>query len=236
MDMKRFAYGTIVMVLVVLFFSGGAATLSAEDSIPSVARPQGIVQRYVTIDFNDVDINLFIKYISELTKKNFIVDREVSGKVTIISPTRISEDEAYRVFESVLEVHGFATVPSGSVIKIVPAVHARAKSIATLLESDRMLPEDKVVTQIVTLRHAGAEEVKNMLTPLVSRTAVMIAYGRSDMLIITDFHSNICACWRLSGLWTSPMKKRNWRFFPWSMSRLKVCPMPSASCSSPRPR
>lgn len=189
--MKRFAYGTIVMVLVVLFFTGGAVTLSAQDPIPSVARPQGIVQRYVTIDFNDVDINLFIKYISELTKKNFIVDREVSGKVTIISPTRISEDEAYRVFESVLEVHGFATVPSGSVIKIVPAVHARAKSIATLLESDRLLPEDKVVTQIVTLRHAGAEEVKNMLTPLVSRTAVMIAYGRSDMLIITDFHSNI---------------------------------------------
>ena len=67
-------------------------------------------QRFVTIDFNDVDINLFIKYISELTGKNFIVDRTVKGKVTIISPTRISEEDAYRVFESVLEVHGFTTV------------------------------------------------------------------------------------------------------------------------------
>ena len=76
-------------------------------------------QRFVTIDFNDVDINLFIKYISELTGKNFIVDRTVKGKVTIISPTRITEEDAYRVFESVLEVHGFTTVPSGSVIKII---------------------------------------------------------------------------------------------------------------------
>jgi general secretion pathway protein D len=190
--MKSFVYGTIILVLAVLFFfpAGGTTSLAADTNL-SVARPEGMVQRYVTIDFNDVDINLFIKYISELTKKNFIVDREVQGKVTIISPTRISEDEAYRVFESVLEVHGFAAVPSGSVIKIVPAVHARTKSIATLLDGDRMLPEDKVVTQVITLRHAGAEEVRNMLTPLVSRTAVMVAHSRSDILIITDYHSNI---------------------------------------------
>ncbi|MBM9536047.1 type II secretion system secretin GspD [Desulfobulbus alkaliphilus] len=189
--MKGFVYGTIILLFAVLVLPGNRATLSAAENNLSIVRPEGMVQRYVTIDFNDVDINLFIKYISELTRKNFIVDREVQGKVTIISPTRISEDEAYRVFESVLEVHGFATVPSGSVIKIVPAVHARTKSIATLLEDDRMLPQDQVVTQVITLRYAGAEEVRNMLTPLVSRTAVMVTHARSDILIITDFHSNI---------------------------------------------
>ena len=81
------------------------ATLSV---IPQAAAPAAVpqdngAQRYVTIDFNDVDINLFIKYISELTRKNFVVDREVKGKVTIISPTRISEDDAYRVFRKMLE-------------------------------------------------------------------------------------------------------------------------------------
>ena len=111
-------------------------------------------QRYVTIDFNDVDINLFIKYISELTGKNFVVDRSVKGKVTIISPTRISEQDAYKVFESVLEVHGFTTVPSGSIIKIVPAVQARSKSIATIREGQSFLSEDKVVPQIIPLAYS----------------------------------------------------------------------------------
>ena len=37
----------------------------------------------VSIDFNDVDIHLFIKFISEITGKNFIVDQRVKGKVTI---------------------------------------------------------------------------------------------------------------------------------------------------------
>jgi len=72
--------------------------------------------RYVTIDFDGVNIAVFIKYISELTGKNFVVDKAVKGNVTIISPTKISEQEAYSVFESVLEVHGFTTVPAGSVV------------------------------------------------------------------------------------------------------------------------
>lgn len=159
---------------------------------PKVAQQAGGAQRFVTIDFNDVDINLFIKYISELTQKNFIVDREVKGKVTIISPTRISEEDAYRVFESVLEVHGFAAVPSGSVIKIVPSVVARSKNIATLREGEMTSGgDDRVVTQIISLKYANAEEVKNLLTPLVSKTSVIISHAGSGMLILTDFQSNI---------------------------------------------
>jgi general secretion pathway protein D len=158
---------------------------------PKVVPQGGGAQRFVTIDFNEVDINLFIKYISELTQKNFIVDREVKGKVTIISPTRISEEDAYRVFESVLEVHGFAAIPSGSVIKIVPSVVARSKNIATLREGELPSGEDKVVTQIISLKHANAEEVKNLLTPLASKTSVLISHAGSGMLLLTDFHSNV---------------------------------------------
>jgi len=148
-------------------------------------------QRFVTIDFNDVDINLFIKYISELTGKNFIVDRTVKGKVTIISPTRITEEDAYRVFESVLEVHGFTTVPSGSVTKIIPSVQARSKSIETIIGDQLLYPEDKVVTQLIPLAHSDPEAMKRLLAPLVSKTSVVIAHTESGMLILTEFLSNI---------------------------------------------
>ena len=144
-----------------------------------ISQPSQKAQRFVTIDFNDVDINLFIKYISELTRKNFIVDRQVQGKVTVISPTQVSAEDAYRVFESVLEVHGYAAVPSGSVIKIVPSVEARSKSIATLQQGQRATGEDKVVTQIIELKYANPDEIKAMLTPLVSKTSVVLTYTKS---------------------------------------------------------
>lgn len=129
-------------------------------------------QQYVTIDFNDVDISIFIKYISELTGKNFIVDRTVKGKVTVISPTRMTEKDAYRVFESVLEVHGFTTVPSGPVIKIVPSVQARSKSIPTIREGEESSSEDKVVTRIIQMKHSDPDELKKILTPCFQRPAM----------------------------------------------------------------
>lgn len=184
---KILSHSTVRLVLVVLI----AVALPFSGTDPQAAPPKASVKRYVTIDFNDVDINLFIKYISELTKKNFIVDRAVKGNVTIISPSKISEEDAYRVFESVLEVHGFTTVPAGSVIKIVPAVQARSKSIPTIRRGDVFYPEDKVVTQIIPLVHTNADALKKILAPLVSKTSVMISHADSGILILTDVQSNI---------------------------------------------
>jgi general secretion pathway protein D len=147
--------------------------------------------REISIDFDNVDIMLFIKYMSELTGKNFVVDKAVKGNVTIISPRKISEAEAYRVFESVLEVHGFTTVPSGPVIKIVPAAMARTQNIDTLRTGSKEIPEDKVVTQLIPLKYTSPEEIKKALVPLLAKTSVMIAHTHSGMLIVTDTLSNI---------------------------------------------
>jgi len=148
-------------------------------------------KRFISIDFNNVDINVFIKFISELTGKNFVVDNKVKGKVTVISPSKISVKEAYKVFESVLEVHGYATVEAGKVIKIIPSPEARTKNIETLLKVRATSPEDKIITQIITLKYADASEIKKLFTPLISKSSVILAYSPTNMLIVTDFHSNI---------------------------------------------
>jgi len=148
-------------------------------------------KRYVTIDFDNVDIGLFIKFISELTGKNFVVDKSVRGKVTIISPTRISVKEAYRVFESVLEVHGFTAVPAGNIIKIVPAVQARSKNIETRLREEATDPEDRIVTQLIPLDYANPDELKKLFAPLISKSSVIASYTPTRMLIVTDVLSNI---------------------------------------------
>jgi len=148
-------------------------------------------EQFVSIDFNDVDISVFIKFMSELTGKNFIIDRRVKGKVTIISPSKISVREAYKVFESVLEVHGFATVKSGEVIKIVSSPEARTKSIETLMREESRSPDDKVVTQLIPLRYADPSEIKRLFTPLISKSSVILSYPSTNTLIITDVYSNI---------------------------------------------
>ena len=154
-------------------------------------------EQFVSIDFNDVDINVFIKFMSELTGKNFIIDRKVKGKVTIISPSRISVKEAYRVFESVLEVHGYATVEAGKVTKIVSSPEARTKNIETRLREESRYPDDKVVTQLVPLRYADTAEIKRLFAPLISKSSVILSYPPTNTLIITDVYSNITRLLRI---------------------------------------
>jgi len=148
-------------------------------------------EQFVSIDFNNVDINVFIKFMSELTGTNFVVDQRVKGKVTIISPSKISLNEAYKVFESVLEVHGYTTVKSGEVVKIIPSPDARSKNIETKLKEESAAPEDKIVTQLIPLKYADPVDIKRLFTPMVSKSSVILAYEPTNTLIITDVYSNI---------------------------------------------
>jgi len=154
-------------------------------------------ERFVTIDFNNVDINVLVKFISELTGRNFVVDNRVKGKVTIISPKKISVSEAYRVFESVLEVHGFSTVRAGEITKIIPAPDARSKNVETRLREESGIPEDKVVTQLIPLTYANADEIKRLFAPLISKSSVILAYAPTNILIVTDVYSNIVRLMRI---------------------------------------
>lgn len=147
--------------------------------------------KLVSIDFNNVDLNVLIKFISELTGKNFVIDQRVKGKATIISPSKISVAEAYKVFESVLEVHGFTTIQAGKIIKIVPSPDARSKNIETRLREESGLATDKVVTQLIPLKYATASEIKKLFAPLVSKSSIILDYPPTNTLIVTDVYSNI---------------------------------------------
>jgi general secretion pathway protein D len=165
-----------------------AAASSPSPSKSAISEQRG---RYVTIDFDNVDIQVFIKFISELTGRNFVIDDKVKGKVTVISPNKISIDEVYKVFESVLEIYGFTTVDAGEVTKVVLALDARGKNTDLRVKPEAVDPEDKIVTQILSLQYASPDEMKKVLDPLISKNSIILAYAPTGMLIITDVLSNI---------------------------------------------
>ncbi len=176
--------------VVVVMTLGLTVTIHAQQPGEKGAKPES--NKTISMDFDQVDIKVFIKFMSELTGKNFVVDDKVRGKVTVLSPTKISVEEAYRVFLSVLEVNGFTTVPAGKVIKVVPSVAARQKSVETLRAPGFVpRPDDRVITQIIPLLYADSQEIRKLLAPLVSKQGVMVAYAPTDTLILTDYQSNI---------------------------------------------
>jgi len=158
---------------------------------PAASAARKTSDKYVTLDFDNVNIEVFVKFVSELTGRNFIIDEKVKGKVTILSPRKIPLSDVYKVFLSVLEINGFATVPVGDMIKIVPSAVAREKSLETRYKKDNADSDDRMVTQIIALERANPDEVKRVLDPIIPRTSSVLSYPPSGILIITDYLSNI---------------------------------------------
>ena len=144
----------------------------------------------VTLNFRDMDINDLISLISEITQKTFVVDPRVRAKVTVVSSSPLNPEQVYDVFLSILSVHGFAAVPSGAIIKIMP--ENLAKSEKTPVLDTRSSEEiDSLVTQIVKVEHISAAQLIPILRPLVPQQGHLVAYPSNNTLIISDRAPNV---------------------------------------------
>jgi general secretion pathway protein D len=181
----------LILSLVFLFVFFPAAGFAQEESKSGQQESTSGKPAYVTMNFKDVDLQVFIKFISELTGKNFLIDPNVKGTVTIISPQKVTVGEVYQVFLSVLEINGFTTLDAGKVTKIVPTAAAKTKATETVLQKRLGPREDKVITQLVPLRYADATYLGKLLASLVEKTGLLIPYQETNTIIVIDTQSNI---------------------------------------------
>ncbi len=144
----------------------------------------------ITLNLNNADIEALIKTVSEHTGKNFVIDPRVKGKVTVISAHPMAREEFYQVFLSILEVHGFSTIPSGDVIKVVPDVKAKQGGIPTV-NALGQLPGDQIVTRIIQVKNVTSAQLVPILRPLIPQEGHLAAYPDTNVLIISDRRQNV---------------------------------------------
>jgi general secretion pathway protein D len=144
---------------------------------------------YLTLNFTNVDISALIKVMSELTQRNFILDERVTGKVTLMTPTKISPDEAYQVFLSALEIKGFTAMEDGKVTRIIPTASARQSGLKVLQDGDTR--GEGFVTKLIRMNFVNPNEIVRTITPLVTKDGSLIAYPATNSIIVTDAVSNI---------------------------------------------
>jgi general secretion pathway protein D len=171
---------------------GVASGQGAPGGPPAAERPAPDGDELVQLDFNNIELSVVIDTIAKLTGKNFIYDDRVRGRVTVVSPTRISVDEAYAVFESVLQVKGFTTVPTpGGALKVIPIRDAKETSVPTDRSKRPPINRDLFITRLIPLQYIDAESIVNTLKPLVSKDAAIAAYQPTNTVILTESASNI---------------------------------------------
>jgi general secretion pathway protein D len=152
-----------------------SATLSAQD---------------YTVNLNDTDIQELIKFVAEATGQTIVVDPAVKGKVKVISSKPVSAGELYELFLSILDVHGYAAVRSGNVVRVIQNKDARSAPVS-VSDGRSETSSEEYVTQVLRLDNISAAKLIPVLRPLVPQQAHMAAYSPSNAIIISDISSNI---------------------------------------------
>jgi general secretion pathway protein D len=153
----------------------------------SPARAQ---QTTITPNYKDADLGQIVEAVSEITKKNFIIDPRVRAQVTMVSNTPLTADAFYEAFLAILQVHGFVAVPAGNIIKIIP--DANARQVPSVDLPDRVSSSsDEIVTQVIAIKNVSAAQLVPILRPLIPQYGHLAAYPASNMLIISDRANNV---------------------------------------------
>lgn len=145
----------------------------------------------VTMQFENAPLRTYIQWVAEVTGRNFIVDDNVTGNITVYSGRALPFSEIYRVFLSILDIKGFAAIQSGGVTKIVARQKATQTELPILIDDDVYLPTDRVVMRIFTPKTISASALQGLIRPFITGNDQAVVNAETNKLIVTGSVFNL---------------------------------------------
>src|SRR5512137_1860052 len=143
--------------------------------------------------FNKAEILDLLEQASRWTCRNFAYTEEVvRGKITLLSKTPVTPEEAYAAFLAALNTNGIAMYQTGKYWKLVRIADAKKVPIPTLLSDDGEIPSvEQPVTKLFRLRYVDPDQLRAVLGNFTSPQGADIQTIPPDVLLITDIGLNI---------------------------------------------
>lgn len=143
-------------------------------------------------DAEDVTLNLVAVSIPQAAKSvlsdvlglEYSVDSRVVGVVTLQTSKPISRSQLLELFEGILRDNSAAIVASGSTYRIVPLAEA-ARSTASLQAGEADQGKPGIRPELVPLQYVSAEDMKNVLEPMIPQGMLLRADGFRNALIMS---------------------------------------------------
>ena len=141
--------------------------------------------KYIELNFQNLDINDFIKMVAKITHKNILLTRNLSGKVNFISVKPVNEKEIYSILVNILRSKGYTLIEDNGFLKVVRDYEAIRN--APPLKSDI----NEFQTDIIKVKYTNINELYNQLIYFRSKYGKIIANKEKNLLIISDYPKNI---------------------------------------------
>ncbi len=178
--MKRF----VVFLVLFLVLAPVGHTQTAEE-LQRQAQEQKRAGK-VFLNFQNADISLVVKFMSELTGKNIILDPNVKGTITISSAKPVSLSQAWELFVMSLTLQGYGVVEEKNFVRIVPIAQA-----VPLAEPRRPSTGADIIIYLYGAENTQASQLQQAIQPFLSPFAKVSIHAQSNTLIIADIARNI---------------------------------------------
>jgi type IV pilus assembly protein PilQ len=154
--------------------------------------PKKYTGEKIALDFFETDIKNVFRILREISGKNFAIDKDVSGRVTLTLDNPVPWDQ---VLDLVLRMNQLGKVHEDNIIRIATLntlkdeEELRAAKIAAVQESlEQKKALEPLVTEYIAVNYSNATteilpHIKNILTP--DRGTVSVD-ARNNQIILTD--------------------------------------------------
>ncbi|MFO1504361.1 MAG: type II secretion system secretin GspD [Steroidobacteraceae bacterium] len=181
-------------VRIAVLLAGAAASVTAQT--PPPGPPPAAGSRMITPNFTNVPIEQLAEAVGEATNTTFIVDPRVRAQVSLVNPRAMTANELYYAFLSILQVHNFAALRSGNIVKIVPDVNARQMP-GNDLPSSLGGGGDEMVTTVIEVKNISANQLATVLRQLQPQYGLLQPIPGTNSMVITDRASNVARIQRI---------------------------------------
>ncbi len=138
-----------------------------------------------TLNFEDAALSEVIKVIlSDTLGESYMVNPKVVGKVTLQTSRPLTREELLPTLELLLQVNNAALIKDGSMYRIEPLSSALKAGVNTSVAGKGKAQSAGYQVQIMPLQYVGVEEMREILEPMVSGSAILRADKARNLLMV----------------------------------------------------
>lgn len=148
----------------------------------------------VSFNFDDADIYSVIQTVfGDILRANYIIDPAVKGRVTFRSVEPVTRESVLPLLEVILRLNGIGIVEEGGLYRIIPIsdISREPAAVGIGRESDKVSITGKALVQVVSVKYVPSSEMVRILTPFLSKTAVIIDVPKSNYIVVVDTDANV---------------------------------------------
>lgn len=152
-------------------------------------------QRTILINFNNVSMVEYIRFISRISNRNFIFDEnDLQFNVTIVSEEPTTIDNIMMALLQELRIHELNLIEQGNnlIIHRNPKVNSISKIAPENATSEQISKlQADLITQVFRLNTISPLKAADIVRPLTSFGAIIEVLEDSNNLIVTDISTNV---------------------------------------------